>query len=142
MVVIPRPTRSARTLSAIASLVDEHRAAHHEELVVNVRRRKGVQRVAAVAAEVGTLGRRADERVEAAVHDGRANRMEARRAVLAQSGHEGKPNAELIEQLFPRRRNIGRIGFKFTPGRHRFILLGATYFRYFFAYVKRGLCSC
>ena len=34
-----------------------------------------------------------------AVDDSRANRMEARRAVLAQGGEEGESNAELIDGL-------------------------------------------
>src|SRR5208283_2545055 len=73
--------------------VDERRAAHHEELVVNVNGRKGVQGVAAVAAEVGTLGRRADEGIEVAVDDGGTNWMQAGRAVPSQCGEKRKSNA-------------------------------------------------
>src|SRR5579862_981070 len=99
-------------------VIDESRAARHEELVVDLVRREGVERVAAVALQIAALVTRPDERVEMAIDDSRANRMEARRAVLPQRREERKPNAELIEHLPPSRRDIRRISLEFIPGRH------------------------
>src|SRR5208337_3256766 len=100
--------------------------------------RKGVQGVAAVAAEVGALGRRADEGVEVAVDDGGTNWMQAGRAVPSQCGEKRKSNAELVEHLAAGSGDIGRVVFEFTPGRHWIVLLDVVLFSLFVRFRSRN----
>src|SRR5215469_10814436 len=51
-------------LSLVRMVIDEMSATHNEKLVVSILRWKSVQRVPAVALQIGAFGRRANQRVE------------------------------------------------------------------------------
>src|SRR5258705_10016003 len=82
-----------------------------------VRRGKRVQRIAAVAREVALFRRRADQAVEPAVTDDRAEGMHARTAVGAQRREIAERHPELIEERPPARGQLGCRSLERGPAR-------------------------
>src|SRR5213083_3731659 len=70
----------------------------HVEGVLVLRRRKAMQRVAGIAAQVVPLERGREEGEEAIVSQERADRVNTRTAIAANRTEEPKSNAELVQK--------------------------------------------
>ena len=92
-------------------IIDASRPAGHGKLVVHLRVRKGVQSEAPIAAEVMDLRRlMANEDLQATVGNDRADRMDARPAVLADRGQIAEPDADLVDEHLSRLGHVGLFG--------------------------------